>query len=432
MAQLVTSNQFNTSPDIVGSLSGGLQAGQQIRGNQMQNDEAAAEINRQNQFRQLSGIVADPSRPPEQRLAAKQQLAAIDPERQQKAVQQKIANMSNSEKQTFGSVVTAAVQINAIPGLDGKLQAAKNRRQQLIADGITNTTETDLLIDALEKGDEAGAQAILDSGIKAGQMAGLIEGGDGGAGVSEVQSSKILDDGTVQFVRKDGSVEVVPANEVDAATIEKAQRFGAKVQGIRSGSREEAKSAAGVAKESFKRIGNIRKNMTNLDKGIRLLSEGAKSGAIEKFLPSIRAASIKLDNLQGELGLDVIGSVTFGALSESELLFAKDVALPKGLDEPELKKWMEDKKAAQQKVLVNLEEAAKFLGTPGNTIADFIGIKQAEKAASEAASQQQAAQPAQSAQPAGLPEGVTEDDIAETMRANNMTRIQVLQKLGVQ
>lgn len=72
------------------------------------------------------------------------------------------------------------------------------------------------------------------------------------------------------------------------------------------------------------------------------------------------------------MGLDVIGSVTFGSLSEGEMELALDTALPTGLDGPELIKWAEDKIAAQEKLATYLEEQAIFLSKPGATPADWI------------------------------------------------------------
>ena len=59
-------------------------------------------------------------------------------------------------------------------------------------------------------------------------------------------------------------------------------------------------------------------------------------------------------------------------MSEAELKFALDVALPKNLKGPALKEWLQKKKESQVKLVDYLEDAAIFLGTPGNTIADFL------------------------------------------------------------
>jgi hypothetical protein len=139
-------------------------------------------------------------------------------------------------------------------------------------------------------------------------------------------------------------------------------------------------------------------------------------------LPSIKTASIALDNLQGRLGLDIIADVTFGALSESELAFAKDTALPIGLEGEPLKDWLARKRDSQKVLAETLEEAALFLGEPGNSVPDYIRMKRAQQPAPAAPA---AAQPTEQA----LPQGVTEDDIAETMKIHGVTRQQVLDRL---
>jgi hypothetical protein len=239
-------------------------------------------------------------------------------------------------------------------------------------------------------------------------------------GQDPVQSSKILDDGTVQLVRKSGAVEVKSPEAATKDLVKQAQRFGAELQGLRSGERDAAKAAINQSIDAFKKLAPIKKNIKNLNEGIRLIDEGAQTGVIAKRFPSIKSASQQLENLQGRLGLDIIADVTFGALSESELAFAKDTALPIGLEGEPLKDWLARKRDSQKVLAETLEEAALFLGEPGNTVPDYIRMKRA---------QQPAAQPASQPAAQALPQGVTEEDIAETMRIHGVTRQQVLDRL---
>ena len=82
-----------------------------------------------------------------------------------------------------------------------------------------------------------------------------------------------------------------------------------------------------------------------------------------------------LDNIQGKMALDVIGAVTFGALSQGELDLARNVALPTGLDGPELTKHLQDKKVAQQKLRDYYNEQIQFLDQ-GGTVAGFMRQKE--------------------------------------------------------
>lgn len=130
--------------------------------------------------------------------------------------------------------------------------------------------------------------------------------------------------------------------------------------------------------KAFDTLQKTRANIRNLDKVVAAIDKGAKTGAVQKFLPSIQAASVELDQLRGELGLDIVGATTFGALSESELEFALDVALPTGLDEPELKDWALRKKSAQEKLAKELSQAARHFSL-GGTIDSFLNIKERER-----------------------------------------------------
>jgi hypothetical protein len=122
----------------------------------------------------------------------------------------------------------------------------------------------------------------------------------------------------------------------------------------------------------FDRINNINTGLRNIDRALNALDEGASTGKIQnRFFPSIRAASIKLDNLQNEFALDVISGVTLGAISEAELNLAKEVGLPKDLPPEELKQFLLDKKAAQEKLRSYFEEQIAFLER-GGSVADFV------------------------------------------------------------
>lgn len=148
-----------------------------------------------------------------------------------------------------------------------------------------------------------------------------------GDGISEVQSSKILPGGVVQIVRKDGSVETRAPDEVARDIVQRAEERGVSLQQRRAQGRELGKDAAKVSQQTFEEVGKLRANNRNLREVIAAVGEGAETGPLAKRLPSFRAESVRLDNLRNRLGLDVVGSVTFGALSESELNLAMDTGL---------------------------------------------------------------------------------------------------------
>jgi len=136
-------------------------------------------------------------------------------------------------------------------------------------------------------------------------------------------------------------------------------------------------SRAKTIDKGFETITAIDTNMRNLDRAISALQEGASTGFVEQFIPSIREASIKLDQIQGELALDVVGATTFGALSKGELDLAKEIALPTALEPPELLEYLVARKAAQEKLRGYYMEQINFLDQ-GGTVAGFIRKKERE------------------------------------------------------
>jgi hypothetical protein len=140
--------------------------------------------------------------------------------------------------------------------------------------------------------------------------------------------------------------------------------------------------------KGFEKIQSLQQNIGNLDDAIAAVSAGAGTGAITKRFPSIKGTSVLLDQVQGALALDVIGSVTFGALSEGELNLAKSIAIPTGLEGPELIKWLQDKKAAQEKLLGYFKEQVDFLDQ-GGSIAGFLRGKERGSAGQQPTAQGQ-------------------------------------------
>jgi hypothetical protein len=132
----------------------------------------------------------------------------------------------------------------------------------------------------------------------------------------------------------------------------------------------DVKAAADVVSKSFEKIGNITTNVRNIDRAIAAIDRGAKTGVIAKLAPSITSASRELKQIQNELGLDIIGSVTFGALSQGELDLALDTALDTGQDPAALKDILIRKKEAQNKLINYLDEQIQFLDD-GGTLAGW-------------------------------------------------------------
>ena len=198
------------------------------------------------------------------------------------------------------------------------------------------------------------------------------------------QASKILDGGVIVYAFNDGTRKVVDGlgNEVTGAEAQKAiteaEERGIELQGERSGARRAGTVGVDTALAAFEKVGEIRTNIANLEEAKRLLlpedqgGGGANSGQLADLLPNWKASTIALENVKNRLGLDVVGSVTFGALSESELNMALNTALPTNMPEAQLIQWLDDKIKAQNKLMAYLNDQAIFLSDGDKTVGDWL------------------------------------------------------------
>lgn len=131
-------------------------------------------------------------------------------------------------------------------------------------------------------------------------------------------------------------------------------------------------SRAKIIDKGFESIQRIDTNIRNLNQAITALDAGATTGVIEsRFLPTVRAATVALEQIQAQLGLDVVQAVQFGALSEGELTLALATALPTGLQPEELREWIANRQAAQRKLRDYYSSQIQFLDQDG-TVAGFL------------------------------------------------------------
>ena len=98
----------------------------------------------------------------------------------------------------------------------------------------------------------------------------------------------------------------------------------------------------------------------------QLVDEGAKTGFIQKFLPSTDAATTELRQIANKMGIDIINSATFGALSATELRLALSTGFDQNLTGDEMVDYIERKIAAQTKLRNALmPEVQMLLGGSG-------------------------------------------------------------------
>ena len=203
---------------------------------------------------------------------------------------------------------------------------------------------------------------------------------------AEVQASSILDGGVVVTVMKDGTTKVLDASGAElegdarAEAIREAEDRGIQIQTERAGGRRAATVAVNTSLSAFDQVGKSRSNIANLEEAKRLVvEEGANTGVIADKLPNWKASTVALDTVKNELGLDVVGSVTFGALSQGELSLALNTALPTNLNEDALVDWIDRKIVAQRKLQDYLYAQAIYLSDGDKTIGDWLRYQKSEQ-----------------------------------------------------
>lgn len=277
---------------------------------------------------------------------------------------------------------------------EGARNALLQRRSQLQAQGI-DTSNTDQALDLLDA-NPGQFRASMDALVEFGNQAGILGRGNilTGAERSRAKNLKTLEgarDDKGQLKPRDqltvaqeiaaideGLIpRAVGSSAITTATTEglteKVAKSERKIETETGRGKGEAQITTNAISEGFKSIGKIQRNVRNIDRAIAALDRGARTGAVDRFLPSVTAASRELDQIRNELGLDVIGSVTFGALSEGELGLALETALPTGLNEPALKDFLQRKRDAQTKLVDYLDEQIAFL-EGGGTLGEWRNI----------------------------------------------------------
>lgn len=219
-----------------------------------------------------------------------------------------------------------------------------------------------------------GANANVQSSETIGGVASVITLRDGTQQIRDTRTNEILQGDAAQALLTEArQVEAQSRMQREAAATTGRLQTTAELAATAEGAKTAGKAGIEIGRQTFERLGPIRSNIANLDRAIELVEvEGANTGAIQRLFPNWRASTIELENLRNQLGLDVIGSVTFGALSEGELNLALNTALPTNLSEPQLADWLRRKKSSQEKLASYLEMQAQFLSKPGQTLDMWI------------------------------------------------------------
>jgi len=170
--------------------------------------------------------------------------------------------------------------------------------------------------------------------------------------------------GEVTRVNVEGAIGLTPAEELEL------ERENA----IMLADREQAQN---IGFDAFKRADQLGESIGSLYTAYSAIDEGAESGVFRSMLPAFDSATAQLRTVASQLGIDVINSATFGALSEKELQLALATELDLSLPPTELRKQIEERIRAKDKLRVELIKAARELTSGNMTYSQFIKQYQA-------------------------------------------------------
>jgi hypothetical protein len=135
--------------------------------------------------------------------------------------------------------------------------------------------------------------------------------------------------------------------------------------------------AQNIGFSAFQRADQLGESIGSLYTAYNAIDQGAESGVFRSMIPAFDASTAQLRTVASQLGIDVINSATFGALSEKELQLALATELDLSLPPEELRKQIEQRIRAKDKLRVELIKAARELTSGNMTYSQFIKQYQA-------------------------------------------------------
>lgn len=194
---------------------------------------------------------------------------------------------------------------------------------------------------------------------------------DGSLVVKTVGGETLTGQAATDYVSKAGATYAQQQQDIYGARRAGTLEADVELGGAAEAAKTEGKMRPEMARDFFNQSALVKSNITNLNDAITAIDQGAQSGIVYNMLPNITEASASLNNAMNRMGLDVIGSVTFGALSEGEMRLAMETAVPRNLSETQLRSWLVKKRDAQQRALEALNNAALWFAG-GGTLEGYL------------------------------------------------------------
>jgi hypothetical protein len=258
--------------------------------NPLQSFLSGQQAGQQQQSNRLAGSVANEMQNPNFNARTStdfRQLQAIDPDRANKSMES-FKSLSNERKKAYFDdmvIGRSLLQANDMAGFGNFIDDRLTNLDRL---GSDDASGTEMIRDRFNEGDIQGIMQGYDAGIQAGQQLGFLSGSQ--ASAPSVQSSKILEDGTIIQVLKDGSRQVTSSagdmlqgdQAREAIKLSSQQSFNRKKELARLGQtikKEQAKEGlltdqqTEIQRQNIKRLGVLSGTSTGRNAAVKKASK---------------------------------------------------------------------------------------------------------------------------------------------------------------
>ena len=346
------------TPDIAGAMSQGILSGERLAQAPIRNQMLQQQVDMQSQQMQLAPL----------QLEAARQTIALNKGTLYDDEQTRVANLNAYKYKLAESLFPLPPEQRA--------QAIEGARPDLTAMGI----DVDKMLNKLSDPDLTQAmvtfkpfadQSIDRTPYQKGSS-GMVKDADGNLFSTQVVFDPATGGSTSQLVPVDPSGPQSPVggiSPVNTSGLTMLEAIGMSM--TKATDTSQVAIRQGIAKDAFLSIGKANAAIGNIDSAIKAIDDGANTGPVDNWFPSFKTSTIELQNAGNRMGLDVIGAVTFGALSAGEMKLAMSTALPMDMQPKELKTWLGTRKRAQHKLRAEMMKVAQHFESNGS-ISDYL------------------------------------------------------------
>ena len=346
------------TPDIAGAMNQGILSGERLAQAPIRNQMLQQQVDMQSQQMQLAPL----------KLQAAEQTIALNENTLDNAQQARDAK-SNAYRYKL------AESLFPLPP-EQRAQAIEGARPDLTDMGI----DVDDMLGKLSDEDLNGAMVTLkpfaDQSIDRTPYqkgsSGMVKDADGNLFSTQVVFDPVSGGSTSQLVPVDPSGSQSPVggiSPVNTSGLTMPEVIDMAMK--KETNAEQVQIRQGIAKDAYVSIGKANAAIGNIDSAIKAIDDGANTGPVDNWFPSFKTSTIELQNAGNRMGLDVIGAVTFGALSAGEMKLAMSTALPMDMQPKELKTWLRTRKRAQHKLRAEMMKVAQHFESNGS-ISDYL------------------------------------------------------------